>query len=88
MNVWKGNCWNTTFFDAAMRVSVSVSITLFAAIFLSKIVAVALPMGAAAIKKDPAIVSQPMLTTIVDVTSVLIYLGVAALIILQFLPQA
>ena len=88
MNVWKGNCWNATFFDAAMRVSVSVSITLFAAIFLSKIVAVALPMGAAAIKKDPAIVSQPMLTTIVDVTSLLIYLGVAALIILQFLPQA
>lgn len=84
MNVWNGNCWNIAFFDASIRVSFSVAITLFFAIFLSKMVAVALPMGAAAIKKDPAIVSQPMLTTIVDVSSLLIYLGIATLIILQF----
>ncbi|MCI1245008.1 MAG: magnesium transporter [Bacilli bacterium] len=88
MNVWNGNCWNLTYFSATMRVSLSVAITLFVAIFLSKIVAVSLPIGAAAVKKDPAIVSQPLLTTVVDVSSLLIYLGIAALIILQFLPAA
>jgi magnesium transporter len=84
-NIWNGNCWNSDFFVAASKVSLSVALTLFASIFLSKIVAVALPMGAAAIKKDPAIVSQPLLTTIVDVSSLLIYLGAATIIILAWL---
>jgi magnesium transporter len=84
MNIWNGNCWNLDFLGASNKVAFSVACTLFVAIFLSKIVAVALPMTAAAAKKDPAIVSQPLLTTIVDVSSLLIYLGVATLVILQF----
>ena len=83
-SVWNGRCWNTEFFYAAMTVSLVVSLALFVAVFLSKIVAVLLPMGAAAIKKDPAIVSQPLLTTIVDVSSLLVYFLVAYLLILQF----
>ena len=43
---------------------------------------------AAALKKDPAIVSQPLLTTIIDGTSLLIYFGVAELLVLQFLGAA
>ena len=39
--------------------------------------AVMLPLGVAALKKDPAIVAQPILTTIVDVVSLLVYLGIA-----------
>jgi magnesium transporter len=66
---------------AAMMVSLFVSLALFVAIFFSKIVAVLLPMGAAAIKKDPAIVSQPLLTTIVDVSSLLVYFVVAYFLI-------
>jgi magnesium transporter len=73
------------FFSATMMVSLVVSLALFVAIFLSKIVAVLLPMGAAAIKKDPAIVSQPLLTTIVDVSSLLVYFVVAYFLILKFL---
>ena len=64
----------------ALKTSGLVAATLAIAIFLSKMVAVLLPMGAAAIKKDPAIVSQPLLTTIVDVSSLLIYFGIASLI--------
>ena len=63
-----------------LKTSALVSGTLAAAIFFSKLVAVLLPLGAAAIKKDPAIVSQPLLTTIVDVSSLLIYFGLAALL--------
>ena len=84
-SVWNGRCWNLEFFNASMMVSLVVSLALFVAIYLSKIVAVLLPMGAAAIKKDPAIVSQPLLTTIVDVSSLLVYFVVAYFLILKFL---
>ena len=78
-SIWKGNVWTIDYFTGVVKVSGLVALTLTIGIFLSKIVAVLLPMGAAAIKKDPAIVSQPLLTTIVDVSSLLIYFGIAAL---------
>jgi len=78
--IWQGNCWTVDYFLSVIKVSGLVAMTLSIGVFLSKMVAVLLPMGAAAIKKDPAIVSQPLLTTIVDVTSLLIYFGFAAIV--------
>ena len=75
-----GECWTAGYITNALKTSGLVAGTLGIAIFVSKMVAVLLPMGAAAIKKDPAIVSQPLLTTIVDVSSLLIYFGFAALL--------
>lgn len=80
ISIWTGNCWNVEFLMEVTKVSGLVAATLTIGMFLSKMVAVLLPMGAAAIKKDPAIVSQPLLTTIVDVSSLLIYFGIASLI--------
>lgn len=79
VNIWNGNCWTIEFAEVALKVSAIVSITLFATAFLSKLVAVLLPMGVAAIKKDPAVIAQPLLTTIVDVVSLLVYFGMASL---------
>ena len=79
-SIWTGDCWTLEFLAQTCKTSGLVAATLGIAIFLSKMVAVLLPMGAAAIKKDPAIVSQPLLTTIVDVSSLLIYFGFAALL--------
>ena len=79
-SIWIGNCWSQEFLLEVIKVSGLVAGTLTIGMFLSKMVAVLLPMGAAAIKKDPAIVSQPLLTTIVDVTSLLVYFGIASLI--------
>ena len=79
-SIWTGDCWTLEFLGQTCKTSGLVAATLGIAIFLSKMVAVLLPMGAAAIKKDPAIVSQPLLTTIVDVSSLLIYFGFAALL--------
>ena len=80
-NVWTGGeVWGAAFAAETFKTAGLVAGTLGIAIFLSKMVAVLLPMGAAAIKKDPAIVSQPLLTTIVDVSSLLIYFGFAALL--------
>jgi len=80
-SIWAGDYWKTAEYAATtFKTSALVASTLGIAIFLSKMVAVILPMGAAAIKKDPAIVSQPLLTTIVDVSSLLIYFGFASLL--------
>ena len=75
--IWNGQCWTTEFARVTLIVSGIVSCTLFVGSFLAKCVAVMLPLGVAALKKDPAIVAQPILTTIVDVVSLLVYLGIA-----------
>ena len=87
ISIWTGNCWSWEFFFVALRIALTVSGTLFAGSFISKLVAVALPLTVAAFKKDPAIVAQPLLTTIVDVLSLLAYLGIASLAFLVILPM-
>lgn len=82
--IWNGKCWDLFFFGNAIRVAGTVSLALFAASFLSKIVAVCLPIGVAALKKDPAVIAQPLLTTIVDVVSLVTYLGIASLLFASF----
>ena len=77
--IWNGKCWTIEFFGNAMRVSATVSLALFSAALLAKIVAVCLPIGVAALKKDPAVIAQPLLTTIVDVVSLITYLGIAVI---------
>ncbi|NLB39844.1 MAG: magnesium transporter [Erysipelotrichaceae bacterium] len=56
-----------------MKISGMVSITLFFTIVISKTLGVTIPMIVKALKKDPAIISAPFITTIVDVSALLIY---------------
>lgn len=86
-NVWLGNCWNLGFFLAVIKISALVSLTLFITTIVAKLIAVTLPLLAALWKKDPAITTQPILTTIMDVVSLLIYFVIAEVMILQFLPS-
>ena len=81
--IWNGQVWSWDFFLQVAKVSGVVAGTLFITMFVAKMIAVLLPMIVAACKKDPAIVSQPLLTTIVDVSSLLIYFVVAEAIILS-----
>ena len=77
--IWNGLIWKDAGYFAQHTLAVSgiVSITLFIGSFLSKCIAVMLPLGVAAIKKDPAIIAQPILTTIIDVVSLVTYLLIA-----------
>ena len=77
MNIWNGNCWNAPFLTHTLKFSAIVALSMFSAIFVSKMVGTLLPMGAAAIKKDPALLSQPMLTTIMDALTLVIYFLIA-----------
>ncbi len=73
--LWNGLCWNEKFFVSTAVVSMVVALSLFATVFLARIFGITLPIIAAALKKDPALMSEPFVTTIVDVASLLVYFG-------------
>jgi magnesium transporter len=80
--IWNGLCWTTSFFERTLIIAVIVSASLFVTVLVSKIAGVSLPIIAAALKKDPALMSEPFVTTIVDVVSLLVYFG----LIMAFQP--
>ena len=59
-----------------------VSMTLFLAVICAKFVGCTLPLLADKCKLDPALMASPMITTIVDAVSLLVYFGIASLVLL------
>lgn len=76
--IWNGLCWTSEFAKKVFSVAGLVALTMFVTVIVSKAIAVILPLTVVALKKDPAVVSQPLMTTIIDVTSLLIYFGTAS----------
>ncbi len=64
----------------AIRYMIVVSVSLFAAITLAKLVGAVLPLLAKLVGADPAIMATPFITTIVDAGSLIIYFHFAELI--------
>ncbi len=62
-------------------VCLTVSLALFSTIVIAKLVGCLMPMLAKVCKLDPAVVASPFITTIVDVLSLLIFCGIATLIL-------
>ena len=58
-------------------VAAVVSITIFCAVIAAKFVGCVLPMIATRLKLDPALMASPMITTIVDALSLLVYFNIA-----------
>ena len=87
VNIWNGSAFAPDiagpFAVHALTFSALVSVTMFFAVSFSKVVGVSLCMLAAAIKKDPALLASPLLTTVMDVCTLLIYFGAAC----AFFPQ-
>lgn len=59
-----------------------VSATLILAVICAKFVGCTLPLLADKAKLDPALMASPMITTIVDAVSLLVYFGIASLVLL------
>lgn len=59
-----------------------VSATLVLAVICAKFVGCTLPLLADRCKLDPALMASPMITTIVDAVSLLVYFGIASLVLL------
>ncbi|MBN1623416.1 MAG: magnesium transporter [Clostridia bacterium] len=58
-------------------ISVAVSISLIITVMIAKIVGGSLPIIAKKLKLDPAVMAAPLITTIVDAVTVLIYFSIA-----------
>lgn len=63
----------------SIRVALVVSVTLFLAVIVAKVVGSTLPMIAKKIGMDPAVMASPFITTIVDAISLLIYFRIATI---------
>lgn len=64
------------------EVALTVSLALMATIILSKIIGGLLPMLAERLKMDPTIMAAPLITTVVDSFSLLIYFAIVKVILL------
>ncbi|MCF6464325.1 magnesium transporter [Clostridium sp. Cult2] len=66
------------FDDVGLLVSFTVSITLFITVVISKVIGGILPMVAKKLNIDPAIMAGPLITTIVDALSLVVYFSIAS----------
>ena len=62
------------------RLGITVSLSLIATVIISKTVGCLLPLAAKKLKLDPAIMAAPIITTIVDGASLIIYFSIAKMI--------
>ncbi len=70
-----------THFTSYLLIAVTVSIALCCTVFLAKFIGCTLPILAKKIGFDPAVMAGPFITTIVDVTSLLILFGLALMLV-------
>lgn len=89
MTIWNGSAFAGKYVDGVLTVTGAdfashslifaglVAVTMFIAIIFSKAIGTLLCMASVAIKKDPAMLAQPLLTTVMDVATLLIYFAMA-----------
>ena len=65
------------FDDVGLTIAFTVSATLFITVVISKLVGGCLPLLAKKVNLDPAIMAGPLITTIVDVISLMVYFRIA-----------
>lgn len=76
------NVIKLSLFDrVGLGVALVVSLTLVCTVLLSQLIGGALPLAASKIGIDPAVMASPLITTIVDTTTLLIYFNFARLIL-------
>jgi len=69
------------FTSAGTMIALTVSVTLLCTVVIAMAVGCLLPMGAKKLGLDPAVMASPMITTIVDACSLLIYFMIARTIL-------
>ena len=67
--------------DNALFIALVVSITLVGTIIMAKLVGASLPLLSRKIGLDPAVMANPLITTVCDSLSLLIYFGVASVVL-------
>ena len=60
-----------------MKLAVVIGLSLIATVILSKLIGCVLPLAAKKVHLDPAIMAAPLITTLVDTCSIIIYISIA-----------
>lgn len=72
--------WSEGWWRETIKVSLTISLTLFVAITIAKVVGASLPIIAKLVKLDPALMANPLVTTIVDIVVLVLYFGFIAIL--------
>jgi len=64
-----------------MKVALTVSLTLVVTVVVSKLLGCFLPILASRLRMDPAVMASPLITTIADAISLIVYFRIAALLL-------
>ncbi len=70
------------FCEGTFQVFLVVSIAMFCAIVVAKLIGCSLPIFAKIIRLDPALMAGPMIATLVDIVTLVIYFGLAKLFLI------
>ena len=70
------------FCEGTFEVFLVVSLAMFCAIVVAKLIGCSLPIFAKIVKLDPALMAGPMIATLVDIVTLVIYFGLAKLFLL------
>jgi magnesium transporter len=65
----------------SLQIAITVGLAIMCTVIMSKAIGCLLPLLAKKLKLDPAIMAAPLITTIVDILSILIYFQIATAII-------
>ena len=68
-------------YDVTWTIDVVVCVTLFCTVVCAKITGCVLPLVAKKLNFDPAVMASPLITTVVDIISLLIYFTVASIVL-------
>ena len=71
------------FCDGTFQMFFVVSLAMFCAVIVAKLIGCTLPILAKLIKLDPALMAGPMITTIVDIITLIIYFSLANLLLIH-----
>lgn len=69
------------FDQVALTINLTVGLTLIATVILSKVIGGVLPMMAERFNQDPAVMAGPLITTLVDTFTLLLYFQIASLLL-------
>ncbi|MXQ48055.1 magnesium transporter [Streptococcus pneumoniae] len=69
------------FDDISLKINIIVSLSLFLTIMISSVVGSLLPLFAKWIKQDPTVMSGPLVTTLVDVSALILYFQMASVLL-------
>jgi magnesium transporter len=68
--------------QASVLIALTISFSLYATVVIAKSIGCALPLVAQRFKIDPALAASPLITTLVDAASLLIFFGIASQLVI------